>query len=386
MSNCKIETKILSSREMFRLVLRKRSRTNPNIRPHVSSAWVSSAEDAWKFEKALHREIDKTIERKGQEGLSWGRLIDKWEIELRRSRDFNRKITMATIENYIHGLRTHTKSWWNRPANSITRADIRELYMSLNTDGHSRSMEQKMRSALNGIFVWAIETRQIAGVHESPAKGISLIGRKEESVPEILTLGETRKLLNFAKVDEHEWFEVWAMALHTGMRNGELFALEWSDVDLENKMILVSKSYDTKTRSVGPTKGRYWRHIPINSEVEELLRGLRLTSSGRVHVLPRLKEWEKGYQAKILRSFCRNVGLPSIRFHTLRACFATALIRDGVSPQQVKKIGGWKDNETMDIYVRLSGVDIQGATDKLKLLPPKEIMGKVVNLFADRDD
>jgi hypothetical protein len=38
----------------------------------------------------------------------------------------------------------------------------------------------------------------------------------------------------------------------------------------------------------------------------------------------------------------------------------------------------------MEIYVRLSGVDIQGATDKLKLLPPQEIVGKVVNLFGNK--
>ena len=85
------------------------------------------------------------------------------------------------------------------------------------------------------------------------------------------------------------------------------------------------------------------------------------------------RQWERGLQAKILRSFCYINGLPSVRFHTLRACFATQMLRDGVDPARVMKICGWKELKTMQHYVRLAGIEIQGATESIRLLPIRKI-------------
>ena len=99
-------------------------------------------------------------------------------------------------------------------------------------------------------------------------------------------------------------------------------------------------------------------------------------------VLPRLEEWDRGEQAKPLRAFLSEIGLPSVKFHTLRACFATQLLADGVETAKVMKIGGWKDLKTMQIYMRLAGVDERGATDGLRFLPCDEaILGRIVELF-----
>ncbi len=61
------------------------------------------------------------------------------------------------------------------------------------------------------------------------------------------------------------------------------------------------------------------------------------------------------------------MGLPVVRFHDLRASWATMMMSLGVEPIKVMKMGGWKDLKTMDRYVRLGGIDIQGVTDNLKL-------------------
>lgn len=132
------------------------------------------------------------------------------------------------------------------------------------------------------------------------------------------------------------------------------------------------------------TKGRWWRQIDINDQLETFLKELRATSEGRTWVLPRFKDWDKGYQAKILRTFCQGIGIPSVKFHTLRACYATMLMQIGVPPAQVMAMGGWKDQETMAIYICRAGIDIKGATDGLKLLPEREAMGRVVELFRPK--
>ncbi len=171
------------------------------------------------------------------------------------------------------------------------------------------------------------------------------------------------------------------MALLTGMRSGELYALLWADIDWENNAITVSKSYDGRFNVIKSTKAGYWRTVPISAELRTLLMGIRVQTDGRPHVLPRPRMWQMGLQAQELRKFCLGVGLPSVRFHALRACFATQLIRNGVPPIQIQKICGWKDLKTMQRYIRLAGIEVTGATEALKLLPDSEIAAKVVNLF-----
>ena len=58
-----------------------------------------------------------------------------------------------------------------------------------------------------------------------------------EKVPDILTLGEIKQFLERGKELQNKWYPIWAMALLTGMRNRELYAREWSDIDFENSLI-----------------------------------------------------------------------------------------------------------------------------------------------------
>lgn len=171
----------------------------------------------------------------------------------------------------------------------------------------------------------------------------------------------------------------------TGMRNGELFAVLWSDVDFESRIIRLTKSYNTRTRTVKSTKAGYWRNVPISHELHQLLSELKFGAGNREHVLPRSWQWDRGEQARILRMFCLGIGIPSIRFHALRACFATQLMGNNVAPIRVMKICGWRDLKTMERYVRLAGVDESGATDCQQVLASDaEAMGKVVSLFPEQ--
>ena len=65
--------------------------------------------------------------------------------------------------------------------------------------------------------------------------------------------------------------------------------------------------------------------------------------------------------------FLQGMGIPPVRFHDLRATWATLLLCKRVEPIRVMKMGGWEGIKTMMIYTQKAGVDIRGVSDVLNL-------------------
>ncbi len=148
-----------------------------------------------------------------------------------------------------------------------------------------------------------------------------------------------------------------------------------------------SESYDSNTKKIGPTKARYWRTILINDSLQRLIMDIRRSSEKLPsnHVLPRIKDWDNGDQVVPLKTFLKSINVKPIKLHALRACFAAQMLANGVPAPVVIKIGGRKKTATMDVYLRLAGVDIHGATDCLSFVPNEIDFGaNMVNMFDRR--
>jgi integrase len=184
-------------------------------------------------------------------------------------------------------------------------------------------------------------------------------------------------LLREASINTHRFYPVWAVAVFTGMRSGELYALRWSDVSFEEEKIYVNKSWSSKT-GIGPTKSRRNRVVPICESLKLLLMQLKLKSNGDDFVLPRIVDWDNGEQAKILREFCKTIGITQVKFHDLRATFITQMLLKGVSLAQVMSIVGHAELKTTDRYLRVAGSDLKGATEKLSFSLPREELARVI--------
>lgn len=150
-----------------------------------------------------------------------------------------------------------------------------------------------------------------------------------------------------------------------------MYALLWSDIDFERNLISVNKQW-TKADGVTPTKSRENRIVPMSTLLKEFLLGLHLKQEHGDYVLPRLTEWSHGDQAKVIKEFCKSIGMTDIKFHDLRATFITNLLSQGVPLVKVMAIVGHKRMDTTDVYLRLAGVDVQGATEALSYRVPTE--------------
>ena len=364
---------------LWRVYVNVRSKLIPEFRSQRKVSGLKSEREALREETKLVRECEREVFEKEFQGQTWGAVVDAFEEDLKTN--LSEEIQLITKLDYVASLRKHTAQWWRRPAASITRKEVKEVLYFLTSEGGSLGHINKVKVVMNRAFNFGIENGIIQGLDFSPVHGIKL-AKQAEKVPEILTLAEIRKLLEAAKDLNDPWYPVWALALLTGMRNGEIYSLCWSDVDWEGNSISVNKSYNNRLKVIKSTKAGYWRTVPMSSELRTLLLDLKSKAGSREHILERNWQWTKGLQARELRKFCVGLGIPSVRFHALRACFATQLIRSGVPPIQIQKICGWRDLKTMQRYIRMAGIEIHGATESLRVLPDSTILEKATKLFT----
>jgi integrase len=363
-----------NNKTYFEVYVSRRSKNDPSIRIQKRRRDLSTRAAADRLEKEFIFACAQEIQTQESRGQRWGEIVDRWQQSRRSVGD----VMQDTVDDYISMMKHWTQQIWVKHGEEITRADVREAVEAVRAAGRSNSYQAKVLHTIGRIHRWAREEGIIKSGPASIIAGIK-VSRIEEKVPEILSWKQLSLLLDEAKARESFWYPIWATAVFTGMRNGELYALKWSDVDLSNDLITVGRSYNKRKRVFKSTKSGYFRTVPINTPLKSLLLELK-TSAQTEYVLPRNDEWNKGYQARALRLFCKELGLPSIRFHGLRACFATHLLGQGVSVGIVKKICGWSDLETMERYVRLAGLEERGATECLNQLAPRSAHEAVVSL------
>lgn len=290
----------------------------------------------------------------------------------------NRGLTEHTIHDYSSCLEAYTfKEWGDRPIDLITTQEVREL-IRIKAGEKSPSHQKNLLKFIRSVFQHGVE---LGALVRNPSPEMKF--RIGDKIKKVLTEEQVRIFLTKAKEMNVEWYPIWATAVYSGMRNGELFALTWDKVNLDDRFILVNESWNNKD-GFKSTKSGDDRINEIAPNLLLVLKQLKLQSSGSPYVFPRVRGWDKGEQARELRMFLQGIGLPPIRFHDLRATWATLLLSKGVEPIKVMKAGGWKDMKTMMIYVRKAGVDIRGMSDCLDLHNPVQESGTVIRLGADK--
>lgn len=317
-------------------------------------------------------------------GITWKALVDRWIDEAIGDEDELKMlgIGMRSANGYIQALQDHTDGWYKLHASQITAADFERLILQMRKMGYSNSTIYNVKSAINSVFKWAIKRRMVRNVTVPPTYGCE-ISRKNSRRPEILNFSQICTLLEEAEKRKHPWFPIWKGVLYTGFRSGEAYALRRRDLSREENRIIFDLKYNFETRIEEQLKDHEWRQVPINAELDRLFEEMGVWNlAPDEYVFERIQAWKNGEAARHLRAFCEEIGVPSICFHTLRACWATQLLRNGVAQTKVMIMGGWADLETMQAYLRRAGVEIEGATDSLNFSRQKERPARVFKLIS----
>lgn len=328
---------------------------------------IGSKAEAVRVERELIAEVARRVHRKITP--SWSETMQFWEEDAR-----NRGLSGKTIQCYLLSLHAYTlEKWGDRPVDQITTQEVRELVLNDLSD-KSKYQQHAVLKFIRCVFQHGVDRGILM---RNPAPNMKFkFGQKLKSV---LTEPQVRILLNRAKEMDVEWYPHWAVAIYTGMRSGELYALQWDRVDLENRTIKVDAAWNSKD-GFKSTKSGDDRIVEIAPPLLTVLRELKMQGLDQGYVLPRNPKWDKGDQARELWLFLSALKLPSIRFHDLRATWATLMLSRGIEPIKVMKMGGWKNLKTVMHYVRLAAVDIKGSTDGLDLHNPSSKPAVVISL------
>lgn len=192
------------------------------------------------------------------------------------------------------------------------------------------------------------------------------IGEKTlRDVRKVKKLQENNKRLRYLSDDEiprlmdacrrsvvaSELFPIVALALNTGMRQGEILGLKWSQVDMRNGLILLSD-----------TKSGERREIPLNETAKTALSALPEKLDGG-------KVFETHLEGQSWHTALRRAGIRDFRFHDLRHTFASRLVMRGADLATVQSLLGHK---TITMTLRYAHLSPSHRSKAVLLLDEKE--------------
>jgi len=328
---------------------------------------IKTYANARRVEAELIVRVNEKI--KGKTVPLWKEVLNEYFIHLR-----DKGVTLGTFDSYRLCLNAHTLSDWGERFIDDIRSDEIRNQIALKVGKRSESHQKNLLKYIRAVFSFALERRYIL---YSPVPAMKF--RIGDKLKKVLNEKQAGELLDRARNADSEWYPVWATALYTGMRNGELLALKWNNLDLDNRKIFIVGAWEKGKGFKDYTKSGDDRIAEIAPPLHSILSRMKLENTDSPYVLPRIDKWDKGEQARELRMFLEGCGLPKIRFHDLRASWATLMMSKGVEPIKVMSMGGWKDLKTMQIYIRKSGLDVKGITDKLYLHNPDSISENVLS-------
>lgn len=176
-----------------------------------------------------------------------------------------------------------------------------------------------------------------------------------------LSTDDERKLLGFAPPYLREMI---VFAINTGLRCGDIFHLQWEEVDLEQRRL-----------SIIMKKTRHTLEVPLNDTAAEILEARQGVKHGP-HVFYNPATGDRFHDVKLgLKSAVKRAGLSGITWHTFRHTFASRLTRNGADLVTVKELLG---HSTVTVTMRYAHSNDEAKRRALGRLPTSDKVVAVV--------
>lgn len=258
----------------------------------------------------------------------------------------------SVIRDYERSLRLYvTPELGAKRLSALSRVELQDFADRQLATGLDPSSVKNTLMPLRVIYRRAFARSEVA---INPTTGLELPaarGKRER----IADPAEAAALIEALRPEERA---LWALALYSGLRRGELWALRWEDVDLEAGVIHVRRSWDTHEGEIEPKSGAGTRRVPIASVLRSYLAEQKLRNGGRPEHRVLADRENRLPQAATLtmkaKRRWKNAKLKPIGLHECRHTFVSLMIAAGVNPKALSTyIGHASISITMDRYGHL---------------------------------
>lgn len=342
---------------------------------------ISKRGDKWRARAFFdNREISKTFSTQ-DEAIRWKREQERtfergeWIDPRLASISFEEwskswlstklDISPRTKRGYLARLNTHLlPAFGNRKLTAITNNEIAQWVSRCVENGAGLVAIRQSHGVLRQIFNSAMLDGRL---NRNPAVGVPLprvkrVEKRALSPIELFKLAQS--------CDEYELLIKFAGT--TGLRWGEIAALQCKDVSLLNRTVFVGKSFSDGLKGekiLGSTKTHQSRTVPIPRELCSQLQQLieNRNPESFLFVMPGEGSLDyNNFMNRIFRPAVKKLGYEGVSFHTLRHTAASLLISQGTPITTVSGILGHASTQmTLDVYGHLYEDDAMSYMDRL---------------------
>ena len=240
----------------------------------------------------------------------------------------------------------------------ITVADVRawqnELltYKDKNGKGYSPTYLKTVNCQLTAIFNYAM---RYYNLQDNPCRKAGAIGKSKGEPKDFWMQEEFNAFLETVS-DKPETRMAFLLLYWTGMRIGELLALTYNDINLEEKTISINKSYQRLKGKDMITQPKTPKSIRVITMPDFLAEEFREYCSHLYGIMKkeRLFRFTKSHMEHCMATGIERSGVKRIRLHDLRHSHASMLVDMGVAPLEIaERLGHEKVETTLNTYSHL---------------------------------
>ena len=364
--------------------------------------------DRWGKRKTIYGKNLRELRKQLAEAISDNENFTSIKDEITLDRWFvrwmdvykSKSVRPNTKREYTHIYNKNISPYiGGRNINSLVKSDIQQLIDRAHDDGYMYERQNKIKIILSDMLQRASEDHLLIN---NPVSGVKLRADKEINA-KALTVDEQNTFFDYCSNTFYD--NLFNVAVNTGLRPGELFALQLSDVDLENGYIDVNKTLvyqkylddDCKTFHIEPPKTKQsYRKVPINSickaylekqfELKKVISGKRPKQQNDYLFVTKFNTpLNSVIYSDAIKAVIRQINLVRpldnqfdvFSGHAFRHTFATRCFEAGVDAKVVKSyLGHASLKMTMDLYTHVT--DEKSSLDIEKIVPKNK--NKVIDI------
>lgn len=283
-------------------------------------------------------------------------------------------VKLSTISAYAVILENHLLPTFGNKVIVITEQEVQQFVLLKLDAGLSQKTVKDFLIVLKMIYRYGVKINEFQHCDWD----IKYPNVQENKALEVLNITNHKKLMAFVS-DNFTFRNLGILiCLQTGMRIGEVCALQWGDIDLQKGVVSISKTIEriyiidsevkhTELIISSPKTQNSHRDIPLSKTLLQMLRPLKRIVNDKFFIIT---NEEKPTEPRTFRNYyktvLRTLNIPPLKFHGLRHSFATRCIESNCDYKTVSVILGHSDiSTTLNLYVHPNNEQKKKCIDKM---------------------